>query len=242
MFIVVFVIMLPIYLQTNDPLTAWEAGLAWAFIIGVHRPDRRLRRPVHPQVHAARGDARHARGHLDRVHLDAAGVPDVGGALDRLRRFGIILIGLTANVRLPGDLPVGLAALLVGTAIAWIGVHARLVRLHGRRRRSASRSASSAFACRCFDRRAQGPGRHLAAAGDRDPARRLQLHRGHEQRRERRRRRRQLQPAPHPGAPTASARSSARCSAARSRPRSTSAIRAGRRSAAGSATRWRPAS
>ena len=35
MFIVVFLIMLPIYLQTNDPILAWQAGLAWAFIIGV---------------------------------------------------------------------------------------------------------------------------------------------------------------------------------------------------------------
>ena len=35
MFIVVFVIMLPIYLATNDPLTAWAAGLAWSFIIGL---------------------------------------------------------------------------------------------------------------------------------------------------------------------------------------------------------------
>src|SRR6476619_971876 len=35
MFIVVFVIMLPIFLATGDPLRAWEAGLAWAFVIGV---------------------------------------------------------------------------------------------------------------------------------------------------------------------------------------------------------------
>ena len=35
MFIVVFVIMLPIYLHTKDPIQAWQAGLAWAFIIGV---------------------------------------------------------------------------------------------------------------------------------------------------------------------------------------------------------------
>ena len=35
MFIVVFVVMLPIYLKTNDPILAWQAGLAWAFIIGV---------------------------------------------------------------------------------------------------------------------------------------------------------------------------------------------------------------
>jgi len=35
MFICVFVVMLPTYLKTNDPLLAWEAGLAWAFVIGI---------------------------------------------------------------------------------------------------------------------------------------------------------------------------------------------------------------
>src|SRR5205823_13002502 len=35
MFIVVFVIMLPVYLKTSDALLAWQAGLAWAFVIGV---------------------------------------------------------------------------------------------------------------------------------------------------------------------------------------------------------------
>ena len=35
MFIVVFVVMLPVYLQTKDPMQAWQAGLAWAFMIGI---------------------------------------------------------------------------------------------------------------------------------------------------------------------------------------------------------------
>ena len=35
MFIVVFLIMLPVYLKTKDPILAWHAGLAWCFIIGV---------------------------------------------------------------------------------------------------------------------------------------------------------------------------------------------------------------
>ena len=34
MFIVVFVIMMPILGQTGDPVKAWEAGLAWVFIQG----------------------------------------------------------------------------------------------------------------------------------------------------------------------------------------------------------------
>src|SRR3954469_16659251 len=32
MFVVIFVIMLPIKLKTGDPIKAWEAGLAWVFI------------------------------------------------------------------------------------------------------------------------------------------------------------------------------------------------------------------
>src|SRR6267154_2753459 len=35
MFIVVFLIMLPIYLKTKDPLLAWQAGLAWCLVIGI---------------------------------------------------------------------------------------------------------------------------------------------------------------------------------------------------------------
>src|SRR5262247_2359854 len=35
MFIVVFLVMLPVYLETKDAKLAWMAGLAWCFIIGV---------------------------------------------------------------------------------------------------------------------------------------------------------------------------------------------------------------
>jgi AGZA family xanthine/uracil permease-like MFS transporter len=35
MFIVVFVVMLPVYLNTKDAMQAWESGLAWAFMIGI---------------------------------------------------------------------------------------------------------------------------------------------------------------------------------------------------------------
>ena len=81
MFIVVFVVMLPVYLKTQDPVLAWQAGLAWAFVIGVHHPARRLRRPDRAQIHAARGDAGRARRHFDRLHLDAPGVPELAGAV-----------------------------------------------------------------------------------------------------------------------------------------------------------------
>ena len=35
MFIVVFLVMLPVFLETKNPMMAWYAGLAWCFIIGV---------------------------------------------------------------------------------------------------------------------------------------------------------------------------------------------------------------
>jgi AGZA family xanthine/uracil permease-like MFS transporter len=35
--------------------------------------------------------------------------------------FALLLIGLLTDVRLPGNIPIGLAALLLGTAIGWIG-------------------------------------------------------------------------------------------------------------------------
>ena len=122
MFIVVFVIMLPIYLTTKDPMRAWEAGLAWAFIIGVIVLIGAFVGPYIRKYHAPGRDARHPGRHLDHLHLDAAGRADVGGGLDRRCRCSrIILIGFFTNMRLPGGIPIGLAALLVGTAIGWIG-------------------------------------------------------------------------------------------------------------------------
>jgi hypothetical protein len=77
MFIVVFLIMLPIYLKTNDPLLAWQAGLAWCLVIGVIVL---LGAFVGPTVrkYTPRGDARHARRHIDRLHFDAASLPGLG--------------------------------------------------------------------------------------------------------------------------------------------------------------------
>ena len=77
MFVVTFVVMLPILLRTNDPVQAWEAGPH----LGVRpefRPDGgRLHRSDHPQDHAARGAARLARRHFHHLHFDAARPPRV---------------------------------------------------------------------------------------------------------------------------------------------------------------------
>ena len=127
MFIVVFVIMLPIYLTTSDPIVAWTAGLAWSFIIGIIVLIGAFVGPYIRRYTPQAAHARHARRHLDRVHLDAPGRPDVGGAWIALPVFAMLLIGFFTDVKLPFNIP-------------------------DRPRRaaaSARRSAGSADTCRC---------------------------------------------------------------------------------------------
>src|SRR4051812_24166680 len=121
MFIVVFVIMLPIYLSTGDPVRAWEAGLAWAFIIGVIVLIGAFVGPLIRRVTPRAA----LLGTLAGISLTFISMRPAAQIWDAawigLPVLGIILIGFFTDVRLPGNIPVGLAALLVGTAIGWIG-------------------------------------------------------------------------------------------------------------------------
>ncbi|MGK5113119.1 MULTISPECIES: hypothetical protein [unclassified Geodermatophilus] len=121
MFIVVFVIMLPIYLSTNDPVRAWEAGLAWAFVIGVIVLIGAF---VGPMIRRFTPRAA-LLGTLAGISLTFISMRPAAQIWEYawigLPVLAIILIGFFTDVRLPGNIPVGLAALLVGTAIGWIG-------------------------------------------------------------------------------------------------------------------------
>lgn len=119
MFIVVFVIMLPTWLKTHDPIAAWEAGLAWAFIIGVIvtlgafvGPTIRKYTPRAAMLGALAGIS------IAFISMRPAfqffEVPWLG-----FLSFGIILLSWTAKVRMPFGLPGGLAAVLLGTILAW---------------------------------------------------------------------------------------------------------------------------
>jgi AGZA family xanthine/uracil permease-like MFS transporter len=121
MFIVTLVIMLPTYLATKDPVQAWEAGLAWAFIIGVIILVGAFVGPMirHLTPRAA------MLGTLAGISLTFISMRPAAQMWDALwialPVFMIIVAGFVAGVRLPGNFPVGLAALLVGSAIGWIG-------------------------------------------------------------------------------------------------------------------------
>jgi adenine/guanine/hypoxanthine permease len=73
MFIVTFVIMLPISLKTGEPEKAWQAGPRVGVLPELHPDDRRLHRALHPPDHPSRGPAWHARRRFRDLHFDAAG-------------------------------------------------------------------------------------------------------------------------------------------------------------------------
>jgi len=121
MFIVTFVIMLPIFLTTNDPIKAWSAGIAWAFIIGLiilagafFGPTVRKYTPRAAMLGMLAGIA------LTFISMRPAAIM-WEAAWIAIPVLAIIIAGFFANVRLPGNIPIGLAALLVGTAIGWMG-------------------------------------------------------------------------------------------------------------------------
>jgi AGZA family xanthine/uracil permease-like MFS transporter len=121
MFIVVFVIMLPVFLQTKDPVRAWQAGVAWAFIIGVIVL---LGAFVGPTIrrYAPRAALLGTLAGISVAFISMRPAAQMWeAAWIALPVLVIILAGFLAGVRLPGNIPVGLAALLVGTAIAWAG-------------------------------------------------------------------------------------------------------------------------
>src|SRR5499427_5700327 len=120
MFIVVFVIMLPVYLKTQDAVLAWQAGLAWAFVIGVIvligafvGPTIRKFTPRAAMLGTLAGTA------LAFISMRPAfqswELPWIA-----FISLGIVMISWMARVRLPWGIPGGLAAVVIGTAIGWI--------------------------------------------------------------------------------------------------------------------------
>lgn len=124
MFIVVFVIMLPVKLATGDPILAWQAGLAWAFIEGLVNLSGAF---VAPFIRKLTPRAA-LLGTLAGVSIafiairPAAQVYEV--AWIGLVGLAIVFGGWFAGYRFPGNVPVGLVAIAVGTALAWLATAA----------------------------------------------------------------------------------------------------------------------
>jgi len=120
MFIVVFLIMLPTYLKTKDPMLAWQAGLAWCFIIGVIVLIGAF---VGPKIRSLTPRAA-MLGTLAGISVAFISMRPAFQMWDTpwigLVCFAIVLIAWTANIRMPGGLPGGLMAVIVGSLIGWV--------------------------------------------------------------------------------------------------------------------------
>jgi AGZA family xanthine/uracil permease-like MFS transporter len=122
MFIVVFVVMLPVQLRTGDPVLAWMAGLAWAFIIGVIVLCGAL---VGPWI--LRWTPRAAMlGSLAGISIAFIAMRPAAQMWEApwigLVAFAFILVGWLGSRRMPWNAPVGLLSVCVATAVGWIAV------------------------------------------------------------------------------------------------------------------------
>ncbi len=119
MFVVTFVIMLPIMIKTGDPIQAWEGGLTWVFIQsfvlmagGFIAPVIRKITPRAALLGSLAGIS------ITFISLSPASqifmTPVIGVVC-----FMIILANWFGGVRYFGGVPGGLVAIGVGTIIAW---------------------------------------------------------------------------------------------------------------------------
>jgi adenine/guanine/hypoxanthine permease len=119
MFVVVFVIMLPIALKTGDPIKGWEAGLTWVFIQsfvlmagGFVAP---IVRRITPRAALLGTLAGVSIAFISMRPAEEMFLTPVIG----ITSFAIILASWFGGVRYYRGMPAGLVAIAVGTAIAW---------------------------------------------------------------------------------------------------------------------------
>ncbi|MGE0774029.1 MAG: hypothetical protein AB7L36_03185 [Sphingomonadaceae bacterium] len=121
MFVVVFVVMLPILISSGNPVEAWGAGLTWVFIQsfvliigGFIAPAIRRITPRAALLGSLAGIS------LTFIALSPGAqlfmTPVIG-----VTCLAVILASWFGGFRYPGGIPGGLMAIMVGTLIAWGG-------------------------------------------------------------------------------------------------------------------------
>jgi adenine/guanine/hypoxanthine permease len=119
MFIVTFVIMLPITIKTGDPMKGWSAGLVWVFfqsfilmIGGFIAPYIRKITPRAALLGTLAGVS--VTFIAMRPALEMYMTPQIG-----LICFAIIMVGWFGGVKYFKGIPAGLVAIVAGMVIAW---------------------------------------------------------------------------------------------------------------------------
>ncbi len=119
MFVVTFVIMLPILAKTGDPIKAWEAGLVWvffqSFILMIGGFIAPFIRKITPRAALLGTLAGVSIAFISmRPAMEIYMTPVIG-----LVSLAIILAAWFGGVRYPRGIPAGLVAIAAGMLIAW---------------------------------------------------------------------------------------------------------------------------
>lgn len=120
MFIVAFLIIGPVFWRTRDPILAWQVGIAWCVIEAVIEI---LGFAIGPFVrkHTPRAAMLGVVAGLSltliamRPAFEIWEVPYIGFV-----GLGLVMLGWLAGKKLPGNIPHGLAVIVVGTTIGWV--------------------------------------------------------------------------------------------------------------------------
>jgi len=119
MFVVVFVVMLPILISTGSPVEAWSAGLTWVFVQSFVLMVGGFVAPVIRRITPRAA----LLGSLAGISLTFIAL-NPGAQLFTTPLIGvtclaIILASWLGGYRYPGGIPGGLMAIIIGSIIAW---------------------------------------------------------------------------------------------------------------------------
>ena len=119
MFVVTFVVMLPILLKTNDPVQAWEAGLTWVFVQSFVLMAGGFIAPVVRRITPRAALLGSLAGISITFISMRPGLLVFETPLIGIVCLAVILANWFGGVRYFGGVPGGLIAIAVGTIIAW---------------------------------------------------------------------------------------------------------------------------
>ena len=120
MFLIVFMIIVPVHLKTGNAELAWKAALAWCFVEGAIECTgavfgKFIRKAV------PRGALLGSLAGVSIAYIM------INGALQAwempyiaFASFAVILLGFFAKKKMPFGLPTGLVAIILGTILGWV--------------------------------------------------------------------------------------------------------------------------
>ena len=119
MFVVVFVVMLPILIATKDPVQAWEAGLTWVFVQSFVLMAGGFIAPVIRRITPRAALLGSLAGISITFIAMRPGAQMVMTPVIGLVCFAVILVDWFGGVRYFKGIPGGLVAIVLGAVIAW---------------------------------------------------------------------------------------------------------------------------